>query len=332
MWVANISKNEIKFQIVLFSILVVCMLGWYFWPDISSGLVNTPGDQPIAGAGGSGTSVPMVDISGELQNKILPENLNNAETLLMGKAFIYPSIFILNRSVYAIYGLLVVLAIGLVFLKKFRQVRKTKDFITGIGGLSRNQIFLVIAALLFLIVSILFSKTSLDLTERGLTMAILCISGIIVSITGGFYSQMIHRTKRLIISLSAVVLLFLSMSFPIVSYSIDAYSSFPISEEKSLVFTAERLNLENKTLADSSGQQMVLFNTDLKKINSIRKNLNTEEADVYIIRSTGYYYAAMRFDFSFEDNRITRYQDKLKQSSDVVCIYVNPSTSVYVKR
>jgi hypothetical protein len=309
--VANISRYRIKSQILVAGMLCVCMLGWYFWPIITPHM--------------------SIVVTG-LEDNIVPEDLNNAYMLTMGKAFIYSSISTLNRIIYAVYGLMVLLSIGLVFLINYRKSRNIRSFILEIGGLSRKRLFLIIAAPLLLIVAILLAERTPDLMERGLTMAIISISGIIASITCGLYNPVKRWINRLVVSLSVIVLLFLAMSFPIVSYSIDAYSSFPISERNGLEFTAEKVNLENKILADTSGHQSVLFEPEVKEIRSIIRNSSIEQIDVFIIRSTGYYYAEMRFDFSFKDNRISRFKDSLSNSTNIIGIYTSPTVSVYIIR
>jgi hypothetical protein len=60
------------------------------------------------------------------------------------------------------------------------------------------------------------------------------------------------------------------------------------------------------------------------------QDLDEVKPDVVAFRNTGYYYAAMRSDLSFEDNSYTRYLAAV-ESSRYDRIYSSPTFEVYLK-
>ena len=131
--------------------------------------------------------------------------------------------------------------------------------------------------------------------------------------------------------MSVVLFLFLALSFPVVAYSIDAYSSFPVSEKAGMEFIAKNIPLRDKVLASAFQQQMPLFQTDMKSAFRLSSLTSLEQGDVFVLRSTGYYYSAMRYELSFTDNTHTRYLVLLHTSPQIMSIYFNPTTSVFIK-
>jgi hypothetical protein len=316
---ANLSRREFKPQIILVVLLGICMVGWFVWPKIS-----------LISSMSSSTLIPdMSYVTEELQNKILPSDLNTFQKLVVGESFLFSAISTLNRLVYFLYGLLAIGAIGLVFVKAYRKHKSFRNWLYNLGGLTREQTWLIIAAPLLLIVSILMAESQPVLMERGLTLAIMAISGIFVSIFYGIFTSV--RYNALKNSFISFVLIILSCVFPFISFSIDSYSSFPSSEESGLKFTSNYIKLDDKVLAGTSKAQIVLFHPVTKNLDSSFSSLSPENGDVFLIRSTGYYYASLRYDFSLEDNRITRLKQELDASTDFNSIYFNPAFSIYFK-
>jgi hypothetical protein len=315
---ANISRKEFKPQIILVVLLGISMIGWFVWPKFP--LISSSNPIP-----------DMSYVAQDLQSKILPSDLSTFQRLVAGNSFLFPVISTLNRMVYFLYGLLAVAAIGLVFINAHRKQKSFRNWLLNLGGLTREQIWLVIAAPLLLIVSILMAESDPVLMERGLTLAIMAISGICVSIFYGIFMRAIVRYNTLKNALISLVLIILACVFPIISFSIDSYSSFPSSEESGLKFTGNYIKLDEKVLLGTSGAQITLFHPVIKNIVASFTQLSPENGDVFLIRSTGYYYASLRYDFSLEDNRITRLKQKLDTSSDFNSIYFNPTFSIYLK-
>jgi hypothetical protein len=133
----------------------------------------------------------------------------------------------------------------------------------------------------------------------------------------------------------AVAALFLALTFPVVAYSIDAYSSFPKSEEAGLRFLVERGALDGKKVATTSVSQLALYDRSLLEGAAFVEmnerggyDLVETAPDLVAFRSTGYYYSAMRFDLSFEDNRYNR-ELELIESSDYKKVYDSPTFKIY---
>jgi len=154
----------------------------------------------------------------------------------------------------------------------------------------------------------------------------LAISGIVASVI--LRPQGINSKFRR--SFIAAGILFLTLSFPVVAYSIDAYSSFPKSEAAGLEFLAKDTSLEGKTVAGSSLAQLGLYSpTFTNKTLFVTLEFNNTEANIVVFRNTYYYYRAMRFDLSFTDNRYTESLAAV-ESAKYNKIYYSPTFAIYL--
>jgi hypothetical protein len=122
------------------------------------------------------------------------------------------------------------------------------------------------------------------------------------------------------------MLLFLTLTYPVVSYSIDSYTNFPASEESALQFIADEALTEKKTIYDGFGEQLLLYNNNFIQQNRPGEN-SSEWAEIIPIRNTSYYYRAMRHELSFSDNLNTRLRNGLYGSTD----FNNPYQSLTVE-
>jgi hypothetical protein len=321
--IVNFSRRLVKSQVVVMAMLVVCIGGWFIWPSL-----------PLAA--GLPAEIPSVteetsEWAGDLQGYIFPSELETTELFLLGTPFIYGGIFNLNKGVYLLYALLALAAIGYIFYRSSSQRRRPRDFIKNLGGLSRGEAFLVISVLVLIILTILLGEREHVLIERGLTFTILAISGLVASITIRTYEPATIVVKRFIGLAMIVVVLFLTLSFPVVAYSIDAYTSFPISEEAGLKFLADCAPLNTKTLAITAEGQMTLYRPYIVTPVKLRSRSSLDQGDIFAFRRSGYYYAAMRHELSFEDNWFTRYQSVANTSSEFDRIYSSPTTVIFMK-
>jgi len=120
------------------------------------------------------------------------------------------------------------------------------------------------------------------------------------------------------------------MSYPIVAYSIDAYSNFPESERLGIEFLDSKVSLDGKIVAGTNISQLALYpqasSAEVEYINYRRKQI---DADVAVMRSTGYYYVAMRFSRSFEDNAYTEYL-RMIEDSRYNKVYASPTFDIYL--
>lgn len=96
-------------------------------------------------------------------------------------------------------------------------------------------------------------------------------------------------------------------------------------------------SLEGKTLAGKSLSQLALYaqpplsQTETMSFGALEAlDLSEKPPDMIVFRNTGYYYAAMRHELSFEDNRFTEYL-AVVESSNYHKIYSSPTFEVYSK-
>jgi hypothetical protein len=310
------SRRGIKSQAVTAAMLALCMIGWFVWPILYSTLTARQSVTPVGAA---------------MQSKIIPGDFNTAREFILGNTFIFPDIYTLNKAVYVLYALLVLTAIVVVLVRTRRLKKTWSEYIADRGGLSRPQWVLIVSAPIFLLAAIVMSEHNATLLERGLTMGILAMAGVIASIVTDWYDRTKANPGRIIAGLTVLVLLFLTISFPVITYSIDAYSSFPASEKKGLEFVAANFDLNNKTLISGFPGQIALFQPDTLEEGKLFGIPKADQNGVFLFSSTAYYYAAMRLDLSFTDNRITRSRDMLLASSQAKGVYVSPTTIIFIK-
>jgi hypothetical protein len=138
--------------------------------------------------------------------------------------------------------------------------------------------------------------------------------------------------KKIASSVLVVSVLFLTISFPIVAYSIDAYSNFPGSEKLGVEFLDSKVPLDGKTVAGTNIFQLALYpqasSAVIEYVNYRRSQIYT---DIAVLRNTGYYYVAMRFTRSFEDNAYTEYL-KMIEDGRYIKIYSSPTFNVYLNQ
>ncbi|MFC1904406.1 hypothetical protein ACFLXT_01370 [Chloroflexota bacterium] len=267
----------------------------------------------------------------KLQKYIFPSELKTTKRFLLGTPFIYEGIFNINKGIYILYALLAVTVVSYTIYRTRSQRKGLRNFFSKLGGLNRGEIFMAISVPLLVILTILLGEKAHVLIERSLTFTILAMSGLIASITTRTYESATIIVKRFICPAMIVIILFLTLSFPVVAYSIDAYTSFPISEEAGLKFLANYAPLDTKTLATTSGSQMTLYRPYIAAPVWLGYPWSLDRGDVFAFRMTGYYIAAMRHDLSFDDNWFTRYQSVVNVSSEFHRIYSSPTIDIFIK-
>ena len=300
-------------QMVLAGILVVCFAGWFSWHSF----------YPAS---------PWKD-EGTLYQLVMPGQLEVGPEFLTGTQFIYSSIYNLNKGVYFFYATLAVLGVVYIAARDYSEKRGIKNWASKLGGLKRSEALLALSIPILLILAFLLAEKAHDLIETGLTYIILALSCIIASVIAR-----LHWLDRGIgRSFLAIGVLLLTLSFPVVAYSIDAYSSFPESEEDGLKFLVEEGSLKGKTIAGSDLRQLALYaqpplsQTETMNFGALGElDLSEKPPDMIVFRNTGYYYAAMRHELSFEDNRFTEYL-AVVESSNYHKIYSSPTFEVYSK-
>jgi len=298
-----------RIQIILAGILTLCFSGWFFWFQFYSCLIP------------------------EAQH-IIPGEITVAQKYLMGTPFIYKNIYNLNKAVYILYAIIAIGGILYIIVRAYFEKKSIRNWIPNLLGLNPSETFMIFSILLLFIFTLLLAEMAHDLIETGLTYIILALSCLIASAISRLYH---HITKKKIIhSMVTAWLLFLTLSFPIVAYSIDAYSSFPESEEAGLKFLADT-PLNEKIVAMTMANQLALYiqsPLDQAKFINLHTpqvpNLSKIQPDLIVFRSTGYYYAAMRHDLSFKNNRFINYS-LMVNSNKYDKIYSGSTFEIYSK-
>lgn len=303
-------------RIILAGILTFYFSGWFFWSQFYS-------------------SFAPLEIAATLSQQVISTKSKVTQEYLMGTPFVYKDIYNLNKVTYLFYA---ITAIGGVFYTAVRTYSKKKSirsWVSNLLGSNQSETFMIFSILLLLIFTFLLAEMSHTLIETGLTYIILALSCLIASAISRLYCHITN--KKIIHSMVTAWLLFLTLSFPIVAYSIDAYSSFPKSEKAGLKFITANIPLDEKTVAMTMASQLALYIqwplNQTEFVNLLARQapeLNKIQPDLIMFRNTGYYYAAMRHDLSFKNNRFTGYLT-MAESNKYDKVYSSPTFEIYSK-
>jgi hypothetical protein len=308
------SRKIGRTQVVLAGILGICLVGWLSAYSYSQ--------QPQ-------TTTPNVISSGisRIIDNVLPADLDTSQEYLSGTPFIYGDIYNLNKGIYFLYAATAISAILYVIVKTYTRKRNIRRWLSNLGGITQSEALVACTVPLLFLLTLLLAEDAHDLIETGLTYIILATSIILASVTLRF--KWINNVIKF--SFVTACTLFLTLSFPVVAYSIDAYSSFPKSEAAGLEFLARATSLEGKTVTDSNLRQLELYSPAFTtKTLFVHPVFNNTESDVAVFRNTDYYYQAMRFDLSFTDNQYTKSLAAV-ESARYDKIYFSPTFVIYLK-
>jgi hypothetical protein len=313
-FVTGFLKKPCKHQILLAAMIIICFAGWFFWIAL---LPPPPGDT---------TQTTVVDTvsAGKVIDSVASLELNTTKEFLLGTRFLYSNIYHLNRAIYFGYLLLTATLLLYIVITNYLSQRNFKNWLLRLGGLSHSQIFFIITLPLLLILIILLAENSPDLMERALTPIILVLSCLIAS------GILILLSKRWMKFAVLSLLIFLTISFPVVAYSIDAYNSFPLSEKAGLEFLSEEHLDENKLIIGKSVQQVHLYRENMRHEGGRINKRKIELADIVVLRNTEYYYTSLRRDLSY-DNYFSRLREQLKTDTSYNKNYQSPSFEIYGK-
>lgn len=228
--------------------------------------------------------------------------------------FIYPEIFQLNIFIYAI------MAFSSLFFLLYSLRNLLVDKIDNFTGLellfsSLSLIYAAYSYFLFL------GSGEHVLLGRGLIFFTLIssipLSRYLLKISKKMFFQF---AKYLII----VCLLFgLFFTFPIVSYSKEAYNTYTPSSDAGLSFISDNLNLTSRSISMSADQQLASY-VDLRKgisATGFPPDLNTNFPDYVVLRINFYFVVSMRYELDFENNSYTRLDETLSSSAIYDKIY-----------
>jgi hypothetical protein len=301
------SRRIGRHQLMLAGLLIICLAGWFCWYYFHHAL-------------------PWMTTE-TLYNKANPGSFEVGQRFLTGTPFIYGDIYSLNKGIYYLYAAAGLLGLVYTVAKEYIERRSIKKWLSSLGGVGRNEACLAISILPLVLLSFLLAEEAHVLIETGLTYIILAISCIIASVVMRW--QLINRKAAPYFL--ALGVLFLTLTSPIVAYSIDAYSSIPKSEGEGLKFLSEEVPLNGKSVSMWQPNQLAFYaklssgQVDFK--NFRKQNL---EPDIAVFRNTGYYYTAMRIDLSFEDNDFTKNLARI-ESEKYDKLYSSPTYEIFAK-
>jgi hypothetical protein len=131
---------------------------------------------------------------------------------------------------------------------------------------------------------------------------------------------------------AAMALIFLLfISFPIVSYSKEAYNTYTPSSERGLSFIVSHIDLSNKSISMSADQQLAAY-ANLTKgviIAQYLPKLENFKPDVIVLRRTSFFVMALRYDLSFENNRFVQFKANITKNTGYDYVYSNPEFDIY---
>jgi hypothetical protein len=242
-----------------------------------------------------------------------------------GAGFIYP--WIQNLGL-AIYGIIFILLIS----GRLPSFSELKGFFKAkIRKISSIRLVLMCASIIFAAMGFLLFLSSGErfLLGRGLLyfvfMGSLVIATYIVSESPKWFSV------KIILAFCLIV--FLVFTYPVVSYSKEAYNTFTPSADSGLRFLSSRIVLSQYSYSSSSMQQLASY-VDLTKDLDLRPfpgNLSRVRPDVVAMRINGYFLVSMRNDLSFTNNGFTKLNSDLDASFDYNKVYSNSKFEVYVR-
>ena len=248
--------------------------------------------------------------------------------------FIYSWIQNLSLVVYAIIFVLIftgrlpgISAIRDFFKKKFSFL---SFFRKKYSSLTYRRMSLTLAALIYAAGGFLLFLSSGErfLLGRGLLYFIFMGSMVIATyfVTQGSKYQ---RAKK-ILALNLVV--FLVCTFPVISYSKEAYNTFTPSANAGLQFLTDKIDLSQNSVSMTSSQQLASYANLSKGLDLVRfpPNLRAIEPDVIAMRINGYFLISMRNDLSFTNNSYTRLDANLQGNPDYSKVYSNPQFEIFM--
>jgi hypothetical protein len=238
-----------------------------------------------------------------------------------GQGFIYSEI---SQLSLIIYGIFLMSTSSILFF----------DFLALLIGKKRIQasplrLRLTFTALGSVILGYLLFATSGErfLLGRGLIfflfMGSICMATIFVN----------AKFKKMKIILFLIFILFLFTTFPVISYSKEAYNTYTPSAEAGLVFLSNNIDLSKQTLSMTGDRQLAAYAdlTEGLKLKDFPPLLNLQQPEIIVLRLNAYYVFSMRYDFSYTNNSYIMLQNNLTQNENYNKVYSNGNFESYVK-
>lgn len=243
-----------------------------------------------------------------------------------GQGFIFPQIHQLSLAIYGVFLALTLFPfIG--YLKRVLLRIKTAKF----NIIMYDKMALSLAAIINAIIGFLLFLSSGErfLLGRGLFYFIFFGSMVIATyfVSSG---QISNKTKKI---LAFVLVTVLVCSFPVISYSKEAYNSYTPSAGAGLSFLSTKVDLSQNSLSMGMDQQIGAYANLSQGLVAAPFPPNMTDGsppDVIVMRINAYYVISMRYDFSFTNNSYNDLKDDLTVNTDFNMIYANPRFEIYL--
>jgi hypothetical protein len=249
-----------------------------------------------------------------------------SEFTVGGQAFIYPQIHQLSLAIYAVTLALVSLPLLADFLRLvLRRRQMTGDLLT------YKRMTLSLAALAYAAMGFLLFISSGERFLLGRGLLFFLFMGALVIATYLGRPEPRGRTARTAVAWGIIVVLL--CTFPIVSYSKEAYNTFTPSADAGLEFLAAQVPLAERSLSMGTRQQLAAYAplSDGLTLLPFPPNLTAQTPDVVVLRVNAYWVIAMRYDLSFKNNSYNTLRDTLRATPLYDQVYSNERFDVYVR-
>ena len=267
----------------------------------------------------------QIAVQNVLNLKFLSKLFLASQFTVGGQSFIFPEVSELSLAIYAIFLLLFLIpfiwnSIRILFRRGKTQLtyRSYKLLTLSLAALA----YAVLGYMLFL------SSGERFLLGRGLLFFIFMGSIVIATYLIGLRKIKSKVKTLLIFGLVA----FLVCTFPLMSYSKEAYNTFTPSAGAGLSFLSANVNLSQENLSMAMDQQLASY-ADLSKglkLVDFPPNM-TLAPDVIALRINSYFVLSMRYDLSFQNNSYTRLSENLTVNPFYNKFYSNSKFEIYAR-
>ena len=235
--------------------------------------------------------------------------------------FIYGGVQLLNLLIYGIFGILD-LIVFLFSLLKFRSNTEDPHLILSLFFSSSGLVFAVYGFSLYL------GTGEHVLLGRGLLFFIFSSS---ITLTLQLFQQNQKRLKPLKQLALFTLLTFLFITFPVNSYSKEAYNTHTPTSEAGLHFIATTLDLSTHSISMAASRQLASY-VDLTQgllLAPYPPPLPQTTPDYIALRINSYFLISMRYDLNFHNNTFTQLRENLEVNSMYNKIYTNSLFDLY---
>ena len=277
----------------------------------------------------------VTTLKNSLINKMGSMDLSKVLDLVLSPGFYYSEIYYLNQGIYFVY-LAILIGVSIFAFKHLKNDLINNKKMEPIFVFNIMAILIIPAGILLYLMSGLH-----DLIERTMSYFILFSSVFIIGYLIQYWDKEMVRLKRLLpLSKSlfknrgivfVTFLVFLAITFPVVSYSIGVYNSTPVSEKTGLEYLSNHYLADDTNVSLSLASQLAMF-AEPPLETSLYATLpvdNSTEYDAVCYRMTSYYYYSLRIDLSFESNRWLDSHEMISNLTGYQKTYTSSTFEIY---